>query len=182
MCKDYWRNIQLVIKIPNINLEFLFQMFSSCSNACNVIIPGVPKKRNGGFSVHCELKVLYYFTSLDRSSSAEENDTKIIKFGWVISVLCPFLEIQSFSNFAWFSRPMSEELCPEKPSIMVFCGSPLIRVSLVATPTDQWASPNTLWKPLPATILRSSVAKIKRNLKMTVFQEVGIDSKLLNQI
>ena len=26
------------------------------------------------------------------------------------------------------------------------------------------------------------VAKITRNLKMTVFQEVGIDSKLLNQI
>ena len=29
---------------------------------------------------------------------------------------------------------------------------------------------------------RSLVAKIKRNLKMTIFQELGIDSKLLNQI
>ena len=41
---------------------------------------------------------------------------------------------------------------------------------------------NTLWKPCSDTILRSSVAKIKQNLKMTVFQEVGIDSKLLDQI
>ena len=34
----------------------------------------------------------------------------------------------------------------------------------------------------PDKILRSSVAKIQWNLKITVFQEVGIDSKLLNQI
>ena len=54
------------------------------------------------FSVHCELKVLYLFTSLDQTSSAEEIDTKIIKFGWVILILCPFLEIRSFSNFARF--------------------------------------------------------------------------------
>ena len=30
----------------------------------------------------------------------------------------------------------------------------------------------------PDTILRSSVAKIKQNLKMTVFQEMGIESKI----
>ena len=71
------------------------------------------KKRNGGFSVHCGLKVLYLFTSLDQTSSAEENDTKIIKFGWVVLILCPFLEIRSFSNFARFLRPISEELCRE---------------------------------------------------------------------
>ena len=33
------------------------------------------KKRNGAFSVHCELKVLFIFISLDRVSSAEENGT-----------------------------------------------------------------------------------------------------------
>ena len=33
------------------------------------------KKRNGAFSVHCELKVLLIFISLDRVSSAEENGT-----------------------------------------------------------------------------------------------------------
>ena len=41
---------------------------------------------------------------------------------------------------------------------------------------------NTIWNAFPYTILCSSVAKIKRNLKMTVFQEMGIESKLLNQI
>ena len=33
------------------------------------------KKRNGGFPVQCELKVLNIFTSLDKATSAEENDT-----------------------------------------------------------------------------------------------------------
>ena len=33
------------------------------------------KMQNGGFSVHCERKVLYIYISLDRASSAEENGT-----------------------------------------------------------------------------------------------------------
>ena len=33
------------------------------------------KKRNAGFSVHCEQKVVNIFTSLYKVSSAEENDT-----------------------------------------------------------------------------------------------------------
>ena len=33
------------------------------------------KKRNGGFLVHCELKVLHVFIALYRASSAEENNT-----------------------------------------------------------------------------------------------------------
>ena len=53
---------------------------------------GCPKKtRNGGFSVPCILKVVYFLTSLDKASSAEENDTKIIKFGLVLFILRPFL-------------------------------------------------------------------------------------------
>ena len=57
---------------------------------------------------------------------------------------------------------------------MVFCGSQLIRVSFVAT--DQWAAPKHLMEVFSRRqILRSSVEKIKRHLKMTVFQEVGID-------
>ena len=39
-----------------------------------------------------------------------------------------------------------------------------------------------LWKVFPYTIPRSSVAKIKGNVKMTAFQEMSIESKLLNQI
>ena len=55
------------------------------------------KKRNGGFSVHCELKVLYLFKSLDQTSSAEENDTKIIKFGWVVlNLYAHFLKYGQF--------------------------------------------------------------------------------------
>ena len=45
------------------------------------------KKRNGGFSVPYELEVLYLLTSLDQTSSAEENDTKIIKFGCEVLIL-----------------------------------------------------------------------------------------------
>ena len=62
----------------------------------------------------------------------------------------------------------------------MFWGSPLIRVNKrysVRVYCDK-----TLWKAIPDTILRSSVANIKRNLKMTVFQDMGIESKLLNQI
>ena len=99
------------------------------------------KKRNGGFSIPCELKVLCIFTSVDKASSAEENDTKIIKFGCIILILCPFLEKQSFSNFAGFLRPMNKELCRDKLKlsiIMVLYGSPLIRGN--KRNTDQWAS------------------------------------------
>ena len=38
------------------------------------------KQRNGGFSVACDLKVPYLFTSSNQATPAEENDTKIIKF------------------------------------------------------------------------------------------------------
>ena len=38
------------------------------------------KKRNGGFSVACDLKVPDLFTSSNQATPAEENDTKIIKF------------------------------------------------------------------------------------------------------
>ena len=63
----------------------------------------------------------------------------LILVGYIILNLCTLLEIQSFSNFAGFLRPMSEELCRDKPSIYtVSCGSPLSVFSFVAT--DQWAS------------------------------------------
>ena len=97
-----------------IILSSLVIVFIPCSD-CSTI-PVSQKKRNGRFLVPCNLKVSY-FTSLNKASSAEENDTKIIEFGWVILILCPFLETQSFSNFAWFLRPMIKELCREWPFI-----------------------------------------------------------------
>ena len=96
---------------------------------CSPIYRVSHKKRNGGFSVACDLKVPYLFTSSNQATPAEENDTKIIKFYWVILILWPFVKTQSFSNFAWFLRLMSEGLCWEWPFIVVFWGSPLIRVN-----------------------------------------------------
>ena len=117
------------------------------------------KKRNGGFSVPCELKVWYIFTSLDKASSPEENDAKLIKFGWVILILCPFLEIQSFSNFAWLLRPTSEELWREKPSIQCFVEAQLIH-SFNKRKTEQWASTGQRMECLSQHgILRLSVQK-----------------------
>ena len=40
-----------------------------------------PKSGTADFPVPCELKISSFFTSLDKASSAEKNDTKIIKFG-----------------------------------------------------------------------------------------------------
>ena len=79
------------------------------------------KKRNGGFSVPCELKVLYLFTSLNQTSSAEENDTKIIKFDWVILILSwPFVKTQSFSNFAWFFDRWAKDYVGNGLSLLCF--------------------------------------------------------------
>ena len=97
------------------------------------------KSGTADFQYLASKKLIFLKTLLDKASSAEENYTKIIKFGWVILILFPFLEIQSFSNFAWFLRPMREEYCVGKSIPHVFWGSPLISVSFVAT--DQWASP-----------------------------------------
>ena len=100
---------------------------------------GFPEKAERWiFSTLRTESVAYDYIIIYRASSAEENDTKIIKFGWVILILWPFLEIRSFSNFAGFLRPMSGELWQDKPAIRCFCGSPLIRGN--KRNTEQWAS------------------------------------------
>ena len=138
------------------------------------------KKQNGGFSIPCRPKISYFLTSLDKTYSAEENDIKIVKFGCVIFNLCTLLEKQSFSNFAGFLGPIREEFCRDKQSIRhpveAHCSVFLLLPRINGLPQ------NTVWKVCPATILRSPVAKIQRNLKMTLFQEMVIESKLLNQI
>ena len=130
------------------------------------------KKRNGGFSVP------YLCTSLDKASSAWREwyqnhwiwlsnfDSMPISWNTVIF------------KFRLILRPMSVELYRERPFIRPFSAYTGYFVD-----TDQWASQNTIiWKAISDTILRSSVAKIKGNVKMTVCQEMGIESKLLNQI
>ena len=96
----------------------LLHLYIQCSFP---LIPGCPKKaKRRIFSTLRTENVIYFFTSLYNALSEEENDTKIIKFGCVILILCQFFERQSFSNFAWYLRPISEELCREKPSIWCF--------------------------------------------------------------
>ena len=73
-------------------------------------IPGVPEKaeRWTFSSLRARGMIFVYVTFY-----TEENDTNIIKFGWVDLIICPFLDIRSLSNFARFLRTMSEELCRE---------------------------------------------------------------------
>ena len=63
------------------------------------------------WAYHSEVTQCYVIKR--RLKNSHDTCTKIIKFGWVVLILCPFLEIRSFSNFAQFLRPMSEELCRE---------------------------------------------------------------------
>ena len=44
-------------------------------------IPGVPEKGKWQIFSTLQAKSVMYFTSLDKASSPEENNTKIIKFG-----------------------------------------------------------------------------------------------------
>ena len=75
-------------------------------------------------------------------------------------ILCPFLEIQSFSNFACFLRPMSVELNRERPFIWCFGEAPCIELNDVTyirfpayivsfVDTDQWLPKTSYEKRFP---------------------------------
>ena len=100
----------------------------------------VSQKKSGtaDFQYLAGQKCHIFLTSLDKTSSAEENDAKIVKFGWVILNLCTLLEIQSFSNFAGFLGTHEQRILSGQTIHTLSCGSPLFRVSFVAT--DQRAS------------------------------------------
>ena len=170
-------------KVFWLNHFYWYRLYRIYSGEPLVMIPQLyrmsQKKRNGGFSVHCELIVWYIFTPLDKASSAEENDTSIIKFCWVILILYDhFLKSGHFQLSLDFSERWTKNCGGTNLPYTVFCGSPLIRG--MKRNTEQWASTGQRMDCLQ--ILRSSVPKIQRNLKMTVFQEVCMDSKLPNQI
>ena len=117
ICMYVYVRVNLSILYMHVFILSSIQLFIQGSL---LYMPGIPKKRNGRFSVPCDLKVSF-FASLNKTSSAEENDTKLIEFGWVILILCPFLETQPLSNFAWFLRPTTERrLCREWPFICPF--------------------------------------------------------------
>ena len=46
--------------------------------------PGVPKKAELRIISNLQSKKFIFLTSLNKASSAEENDTKIIEFGWAL--------------------------------------------------------------------------------------------------
>ena len=145
-------------------------------------MPGVPTKEERQIFSTLRAKNFIFLTPLDKASSAEENDTKIIKFGWVILNLCPLLEIQSFLNFAWFLPPMSEELCRDKASIRCF-GEAHALIRGNKRNTDQWAS--TKHRMEGFSLHNSSLVGRKNQAiwKWLYFKKWAcLESKLLNQI
>ena len=133
LTKQFSEKHQFLLQISNV-----WEGKRKCIFICSANYTGCPQKAERWIFSTLLAKNVIFFTSLDEASSAEENDTKIIKFGWVTLNLCPLLEIQSFSNFAWFLRPMSKALCLGKAFHKVFWGSPLIRGN--KRNTDQWSA------------------------------------------
>ena len=116
-----WRYTAYKLQFKDLHLIFKPMIMHACCkcNKCvhKVCIPDVPKKAELLIISTLWANSVIIFTSLNKTSSAEENDTKIIEFGWVILILCQLLETRSFSNFAWFLWPMSIELYRERPFI-----------------------------------------------------------------
>ena len=174
-------------KSDKSNEVMAFWIFAMFIRHFNIQYTGCPKKAERRIFIPQSNK--FHILDIIRTSSAEENDTRIIKSGWVIRNLCRLLEIQSFSYFALLFCDRWTKNCVGTCFHKVSWGNPLIRGNKTfQRNADQWASKKQriyacyIWKAFPFTILRSSVAKINRNLKITVFQEMGIESTLLNQI
>ena len=78
---------------------------SSCKLCICLLYRVAPK--NGtvdtvSFSGLCSDQQLSFFTLLDRASFPHYNNTKIIKFGWELFILCVISYELSFSGFARF--------------------------------------------------------------------------------
>ena len=97
--------------------------FKSLDKAFSAEENDTNKKERPNFNT-LRAKNCYIFKSLDKAFSAEENDTQIIKFGWVILILCPFLEI--IFKFRLIFATDERRIVSGKAFYMVFCGSPLI--------------------------------------------------------
>ena len=128
-----------------------------------------PKSGTADFQYPASKKCQVFLTSLNRASYIEENDTKIIEFGWVILILWPDFCDRLARNYVENGLSYHVLRNPIEPCFFCWHGS----MGFPKTPRERL---------FPDIILRSSIAKIKRNLKMTVFQEIVIESKLLNQI
>ena len=146
-------------------VSFTYQkIFFGCRYTSNVLskgsrisrisgIPGVKKKWNGRFSVPCDLKILYFLTSLNKASCAEENDTKIIEFGWANFDSMPISWKTVIFKFCLIFATNEHRFCKEWLSYARF---------RLRWHRSMGFLKNTIWKAFPDTILRSSVAKINQ--------------------
>ena len=100
--------------------------------------------------------------------SSEQNDTKIIWFGSVVLILEPFLETHSFTNFvksAW--------------AIYGRCSSPQVLFVLLARING--LPGNNVWKSERPLSPSEMSREWRERSTMTMFWEMTIESKLLNQ-
>ena len=139
------------------------------------------KKRNGEFSVHCELKVLYIFTALDGTSSAKENDA----FIWSFWFYDHFLK---YGNFQ-----ISLEFCDGSA---VNCGGTNLQFHIVFLwrSVDPWQQKKHGTMHAWASIGRRMDCLSRQNYSLIrpknpakfenyrIFKKMVIESKLLNQI
>ena len=79
-------------------------------------------KRNSGFSVVCNSKMLHVLVSTNRTVSSERMLPRPLNLVavWEALILWSFLATQSFLNFVWFAQANSREIYSLWPSIHSF--------------------------------------------------------------
>ena len=136
--------------------------------ANKLYIPGVPQKveRQIFSNLRSTCKsVIFFFTSLNKASSAEENNTKIIEFGWVILILCLISWNTVIFKFCLIFATDEWRFVSGMAFHKVFGGKPIDpcqqknvngKQPYVTSFRSMGFTKNTLWKAFPDTILRSS--------------------------
>ena len=80
-CWSNWNDAKMknfiVAQVKSLGLDSSLRVLQAVHLRC-VLYRVSHKKRNGGFSVACDLKVPYLLTFSNQATPAEENDTKII--------------------------------------------------------------------------------------------------------
>ena len=99
----------------------------------------------------------YFFTSLDKTFSAEENDTKIVKI-WLGNFEIHFLKIQVIFKFRWIFGTDERRILSGQTIHNVVLWKPIVPCFFCCHGINGLPQ-YTIWKVCPATILRSPVAK-----------------------
>ena len=126
-----------------------------------------PKKAEHLIFVTLILENIAFFVSSDKTLSSENNDTKIIEIGWVVFDSMVISQNMVIFNFLFI-------LVTFQSGIMAF------RTSIHCCPETHWSvqtkQRENLWTAIPA------VNSSHRFNKITVFQEMVVESILPNQI